>query len=224
MSDICAKYNQIKEHVEHIAKECNRDPDTITIIAVSKGHPFSEIQRAYEAGCRNFGENRIGEAEEKWSLIPSDVNRHFIGSLQKNKVRKVLGLNSLIHSVDSLELAEKFSVSSVENNKISSILLQANTSGEYSKHGLSPEQWEEVYEQALRLPGIKIEGWMTMAPLVEDQSIIHSCFAALRKLNEKLGPLPHLSMGMSHDYPIAIQEGATLLRIGTAIFGNSLSN
>jgi pyridoxal phosphate enzyme (YggS family) len=150
---------------------------------------------------------------------PPDIRWHFIGHLQKKMVPKVTCPFVLIHSVDSVELAEHIAELSQKANTTTSILLQANTSGEVSKQGLTPEIWKREFEKVARLPHLKIEGLMTMAPLIDDEKIIRSCFANLRKLRGELG-LKHLSMGMSQDFAIAIQEGATLLRIGTAIFKN----
>lgn len=208
-------YKEIKEKVTQIAQDSSRDPKEITLITVSKGHPWQETTPIYQAGCRDFGENRIPEALAKIKDAPKDTKWHFIGHLQKNKVSKAIGPFVLIHSVDSIELAEHISHHSQQAT--TSILLQVNTSGEQSKQGLTPKMWQKEFEKVARLPHLKIEGLMTMAPLTDDEKIIRTCFANLRKLKDELG-LKHLSMGMSHDYPIAIQEGATLLRIGTAIY------
>lgn len=210
-------YLSIQQEIEKIAQKCGRDPATIRLIAVSKGHPWEEVQPVYAAGCRHFGESRWQEAEEKMGNAPSDIHWHFIGTLQKNKVRKVIGKFVLIHSVDSFELAKKISECSLEKGIQSSILLEINVSKEITKHGLTPEQLLLQFDQFQNLPSINIEGLMTMAPLTEDAQIIRRCFSDLRNLRDQLGLL-HLSMGMSHDYPIAIEEGSTLLRIGTAIW------
>ena len=171
----------------------------------------------YESGCRNFAESRVDAALEKIQQLPTDINWHLIGTLQKNKVRKIIGKFKLIHSVDSPELAKKISDCSLEAGLKTSILLQANTSGEASKHGLNADEWLKRYQEVEGLQGVKVEGLMTMAPLVEDEKIVRNCFYALKKLGEKLKTY-HLSMGMSQDYPLAIAEGATLLRIGSALF------
>jgi len=189
-------------------------------VVVTKNHPLEDVLDLYEAGCRHFGENRVQEALSKVEGAPSDIQWHFIGTLQKNKVPKVLGSFSLIHSVDSPDLAEAISKRSQE---MTPVLLQVNTSGEATKHGLSPEQWLQTIEQVNCLPNLDIRGLMTMAPFTEDKAIIRSCFACLRKFRDQLESelgkeLPHLSMGMSHDYQVAIEEGATLLRIGSAVF------
>lgn len=222
---VAYNYHRVQEEIATAAQRCGRDPADILLVAVSKGHNWEQVQPAYEAGCRNFGENRLQEALPKISEAPQDVQWHFIGTLQKNKVVKVIHNFSLIHSVDNLELAQKISECSSELGKTTRILLEVNTSGEPTKHGLNTEQWSQVFDTVLALPGIRLEGLMTMAPLTDDEKRIGKCFADLRIFRERLAlragdkaSLQHLSMGMSHDYPLAIAEGATIVRIGTAIF------
>lgn len=198
-------------------------PPKVTLVAVSKGFSWENVKPAYDAGCRNFGENRIQEALPKIEEAPKDIQWHFIGPLQLNKVRKAIGRFVLIHSVDDPKLAKKISECSLEVNLVTSILLQVNTSGEESKQGLSPTEWREAFKEVKDLPGISIRGLMTIAPLTEDKERIRSCFADLRLFRDELVDdykisLPDLSMGMSHDYHLAIEEGATLLRIGSQIF------
>lgn len=219
-------YLEVKKNVVELAAKAGRNPDDITIVTVTKTHPLDELLPAYEAGSRDFGESRIQEALPKMESAPSDIRWHLIGSLQKNKVNKAVGRFVLIHSVDSPELAYKISEVSQKENLITPILLQVNTSHEATKHGLSPEEWRKYFERISTLPGIDLQGLMTMAPLTEDTRKIRQTFAALRLFKNELTeranrPIKHLSMGMSHDYPIAIEEGATLLRIGTSIFKNS---
>ncbi len=214
-------YRRLLAHIAEIARNSRRNPEEIKLVVVSKGHSWDAS--LYKAGCRDFGESRLQEALPKMGDAPADARWHLIGSLQKNKVKKAVDAFALIHSVDSLELAVKISECSQEAGEISSILLQVNTSGETSKHGLSEEEWNRHIEALRTLPALRIEGLMTLAPLVEDEVRIRSCFATLRKMRDRLQPLflPYfyqLSMGMSHDYPIAIEEGATLLRIGSAIY------
>lgn len=204
----------IKDNYKRILEEI---PKNVTLVAVTKGQPINALLELYEAGCRDFAENRLIEAFSKMDNAPSDINWHFIGSLQKNKVAKVINRFSLIHSVDSFDLALKISQCSEAEGVFTSILLQVNVSGESSKHGFSKEDLLKDFEKLKALPSLKIEGLMTMAPLTDDNQVIESTFRGLRELKEKLN-LNHLSMGMSHDYPIAILEGATHLRIGTALF------
>lgn len=213
-------YQRVLDEVGSAAERAGRASKEITLVAVSKGNADAAIRTVYDAGCRDFGENRIQEVLPKIQSSPQDIRWHFIGSLQANKVRKAINTFFLIHSVDSLGLAQKISDCSP---KPQPILLQVNTSGEQTKHGLDEAAWFAVFEQLLQLPGIEIKGLMTMAPFQTDEKQVRRCFSSLRIFKEKLSqflPLPHLSMGMSQDYHLAIQEGATILRIGSAIFKN----
>lgn len=222
-TDAKDRFLELEQRVRFLAESQGRDPADLTLVCVSKTHNWQEIEPVYQAGCRNFGENRVEEALEKMEHAPTTINWHFIGTLQKNKVNKILGKFSLIHSVDQYDLAKKISDASLQNQLTTQVLLQVNTSGETTKHGLSTDEWMPHIDNLFNLPGIRIQGLMTMAPLTDDKALIHKTFADLRLFKEKLElitqhSLPHLSMGMTNDYPIAIEEGATLLRIGSAIF------
>ncbi len=219
------RYLALCSEVQAHAERCGRSPSSIHVITVTKGYPVEQITPIYEAGCRDFGENRVEEAAEKQPHFPDDVRWHFIGTLQSKKVNKVIGKYTLIHSVDEFTLAEKISHASEREGITTHILLQANTSGEESKQGLPATGWKKCFKQVLALPHIQVEGLMTMAPYTDNKGVIRDCFASLRHLRDELQelhavPLPHLSMGMSHDYRLAIEEGATLLRIGSAICGS----
>jgi pyridoxal phosphate enzyme (YggS family) len=186
---------------------------------VTKGRPLEDIQELYAAGCRVFGESRLQEALPKIAAMPKDCFWHMIGTLQKNKVRKAVESFHVLESVDTPELAYKISTVSLELDKTTPILLQVNVSGEQSKHGLDLSGWLNAYEDIRSLKGIRIDGLMTMAPFVENSSLIQACFKQLYCLREQLpGIGPHLSMGMSHDYKEAISAGATILRIGSLLF------
>lgn len=215
-------YLKVRDEICKIAEGCGRDPAEITLVAVTKGHTWEEIHPIYEEGCCDFGESRLQEAQTKMPKAPADIQWHYIGPLQKNKVRKVIDSFHLIHSVDSVDLAQKISSCSEEAGIVMPIFLEANTSGESSKHGLTPKEWKENFNKIKNLPAIKIKGLMTMAPFVEDEETVRGCFSALRQLRDELQQkdpaIRELSMGMSHDYPFAIEEGATYLRIGTALF------
>ena len=217
-------YKKVCDQIHDKAIGCGRDPSEITLVAVTKNIPWDRIVPVYNAGCRDFGENRLQEAMSKQADSHEDVNWHFIGTLQKNKVRKVIERFVLIHSVDTPELAYKIAECSLERGITTKILLEVNTSGERSKHGLSSDEWRKAFEEVVAMKGISIEGLMTMASFVEDEKVIRQSFASLRLLRDelyaffKVPTFLHLSMGMSHDFPIAIEEGATLLRIGSAIF------
>lgn len=216
------------DKIRQAAARAKRPIESITLVAVTKHRNVGEITPLYQLGCRDFGESRVQEALPKIERMPSDVRWHFIGPLQKNKVIKVIGNFHLIHSVDSPELAEKIASISTQQQITTPVLLQVNTSGEETKQGLSPDDWRSCVEPFFNKPGLVIQGLMTMAPLTEDVSLIRATFANLRFLRDEWirkydVPLPHLSMGMSHDFEIAIEEGATLIRIGTALFVDKLS-
>lgn len=218
-------YQTVMANIQAKAVECGRSADEITVIAVSKNYPLATMQSAYQEGARDFGESRMQEALTKIPQMPQDCRWHLIGTLQSNKVTKAVGVFHLIHSVDTLELAQKISEASEERGVVTSILLQVNTSGEAAKHGLSQEEWRRALPEVNQLNFIKCEGLMTIAPLTEDQGKIRKCFRTLRELRNDWRSrmrdpesFRHLSMGMSYDYLTAIEEGATLVRIGTAIF------
>lgn len=218
-------YKHILEEIGKAALRVGRNPKDVKLICVTKNVAWQDIQPIYDLGQRNFGESRLQEAFEKQTAAPEDCLWHFIGTLQKNKVRKVIENFVLIHSIDSYELALKISHCSQELGLTTQVLLEANTSGESTKHGLTPNEWKEYFEKLLALPSISIKGLMTMASYTDDDNLIRNSFAALRELRDDLREiaggkidLSELSMGMSHDFKIAIEEGATLVRIGSAIF------
>lgn len=216
-------YDQVKDAIRLAAEKAGRDPGSIKLVAVTKTVPWEIVELVYEHGQRDFGEGRVVDALEKMEEAPEDCRWHLIGTLQSNKVRKAVGNFVLIHSVDTPLIASRISDVSKEMGVVSDVLLQVNTSGEESKHGLSPEEWLEHIPGVFALPNIKILGLMTMAPFVEDEKVVRECFGELRKFRDKLEKLtgqslPELSMGMSHDFDWAIAEGATIVRIGTSIF------
>lgn len=215
-------YLKVIKEVFDILKAIGREESRVKIVAVSKNQSIDAIQSIYDMGCRDFGESRVQELLVKEGLLPKDINWHMIGTLQKNKVAKVIEKCSLIHSVDSYELAEKIAVKA---HKKEAILLQVNTSFEDSKHGLYQEEWEEIIDQLLTISSIQIKGLMTIGPLHGGKEATRACFKRLREFQEKLqkkyqDPLlfSELSMGMSGDFQIALEEGATILRIGSLIF------
>lgn len=219
--DLGTRYRQLLEEIHTLAEECSRDPSQITLVVVSKQRTVEEIRNVYDAGCRDFGENRLPEALEKIEQLPKDIRWHFIGSLQRKKVPKLANRFALIHSVDSLALAEKLA----QVQYASPVLLEVNTSKETTKHGFTPRELQEAFS-TLKQTSLTIRGLMTMAPLSKDSAVLRRCFADLRELRDLIEKvhhcrLPDLSMGMTNDYRYAIQEGATLLRIGTALFARS---
>ena len=212
-------YYRLLEAISKAAAATGRTLKDITLVAVTKNHSVEEIMGLYEAGCRIFGEGKLQEALPKIEQLPKDCVWHMIGTLQKNKARKAVEKFAMIESVDTPELADKISAVSMELGKVTPVLLQVNVSDELAKHGLTPKAWKEAYARAHELPGIRIEGLMTMAPFIEDRPFIRRCFARLRKLRDELpGIGPELSMGMSHDFMEAVAEGSTMLRIGSLLF------
>jgi len=221
------QYLELEDEIQTF--RMNHAPYPITLIAVSKGVPVEKIKEVYTSGCRDFGESSLSEWAEKKDLLPSDIRWHFIGPLQTKKLPKLINAFALIHSVDSLEILKGIHERSQKAGVITPVLLEANTSGEETKKGLTPYEWEEVWNDCGQLTSVEIQGLMTMAPLTEDKTTIRTCFKALRDLRDRLiprafahTPLYHLSMGMSNDWKIALDEGATILRIGTAIFKEKL--
>lgn len=217
-------YQKLLDKMANAVDRSGRNMADIRLVAVSKNQPLESILEAYNAGCRFFGESKVQEAEDKIPFLPQDCEWHLIGSLQKNKVGKALKLFQVIHSVDSVSLAERLSKLS---DRPVPILLEVNVSGEESKHGMNPERWEESLEK-VQLPNLIIVGLMTMAPFTQNENILRSCFKKLRTLLERWKTrmehpeqFKELSMGMSNDYMIAIEEGATIVRIGTALFKKS---
>ena len=220
MSTIASRLLAIRSEIAAAATAAGRDPSTVRLCAVSKTFPASAVQEAMDAGQTIFGESRAQEALQKIPALPP-ASWHFIGHLQSNKVRKILPLVDLIHSVDSPALAADISRIAVELGLRRRILLQVNIAHDDAKFGFSPDSVSAALPSLLALPGIEIAGLMTI-PMLEGDPRPH--FAALRLLRDELAtasslPLPELSMGMSSDFPAAIAEGATLVRIGSAIFG-----
>lgn len=214
----------VLKNISSCASNYSRNPENIKLLAVSKTYPPESIMEAYKCGQRLFGENRVQELGNKAPVLPDDIEWHLIGHLQSNKVAKTVDLASYIHAVDSIELVQRIDRIAGEKNKHPKILLEINVSGEESKFGLRPEQVEECARIAAGCKNIDFVGLMTMAPFDADESELREVFSSLRQIKDKLElnlniKLPELSMGMSSDYAIAIAEGATIVRIGTSIFG-----
>lgn len=223
--NVLDRYRQVLEEIAEACMLGCRHPSTVRLLTVTKSHPWPDVSSLYDAGQRDFGENRLIEALEKKGMAPRDCQWHWIGTLQKNKVRKVICEFVLIHSVDSLGLARKISQLSVELNTVSHILLQANLSGEASKHGLTGEEWKACFEDLASLPNLSVDGLMTMGALTDDERSARRNFGNLRQLRDELRalsqgmlPLKELSMGMSRDFKWAIQEGATIVRVGSLLW------
>lgn len=223
-TDIAHNLEQVRSLVSEAAKKSGRSPEEIQLMAVSKTHNAEKVRVAFDAGQEIFGESRMQEARAKIPLLPSAVRWHFIGRLQKNKVRHALPLFELFHSIDSLSLAENMNRIAEEEGMHPRVLLEVNVAGEGSKIGFTPDLLRAEFVQINSLGRITVEGLMTIPPLADEAEKSRKYFGALRELRDDLVhefdiPLPHLSMGMSHDFAVAIEEGATLVRVGTAIFG-----
>lgn len=216
---------EIRHAIAEAAARVGRSADSVTLLAVSKTFPVSDIMQAYADGQRIFGENRLQEAMEKMPQMPQDCEWHLIGPLQRNKVRKALEQGFvLIQAVDSMKLAATISRIAGELGRTARILLEVNIDGEESKHGFTPAELEQEWDTLTGLPGLDIRGLMCIPAPVDDPQDARPAFAALRRLAEQLRergplPLPELSMGMSHDFEVAVEEGATIVRVGSAIFG-----
>ncbi len=215
---------------EKIAKACERagrKPEDVTLIAVSKTKPLSMLQEAYACGCRHFGENKVQELVEKYEAMPKDVCWHMIGHLQRNKVKYIVDKAVLIHSVDSLRLAEEISKEAGKKHVTANILIEVNAAQEDTKFGTTLAQAAALVEAAAKLPHITIRGLMTIAPYVENPEENRQYFVALRELSVDIKKknidnvtMDILSMGMTGDYQTAVEEGASFVRIGTAVFGS----
>ena len=216
----------VQSKIEAACRRSGRDPKEVTLIAVSKTKPISMIQEAIEAGKKEFGENKAQEMKEKEETLQKDLKWHFIGHLQTNKVKYVVGRAALIHSVDSLHLAEAIEKESAKQNLVSDILLEVNVAQEASKFGLKPEEVEPLIREIARFPHIHVCGLMTIAPYVENPEENRGIFCKLKKLSVDITTknidnidMSVLSMGMTGDYEVAVEEGATHVRVGTGIFG-----
>ena len=214
-STIAERLEMIRADIAQICERAARDPADVRLIAVSKTHSPETIREALAAGQLDFGENRVQEGLAKLDeLAGSDARIHLIGHLQRNKAR-FAGRFASVQSIDSLRLAEAVSR---QLDAPLDALLEVNVAGEASKHGFNPAELESAFAQISALPQLRVQGLMTIAPLAADAEQVRPVFRALRELRDALG-LPELSMGMSNDYPVAIEEGATIVRIGRALFG-----
>ncbi len=226
MSGLKENYDQILENVEKAKQRAGRGLDTVRIMAVTKTRGIDVVQSAYDVGFKLFGENRIQEAVEKFTDFHDDVELHIIGHLQSNKVKKAVGVSSCIQSVDRLKIASMINKFCTEFSKTIDVYLEYNTSGEESKSGFVNEHdFFDALEEILKMDNINIIGLMTIGPLGNDESEIRKSFSFLRSLRDQVNikfpeaGITDLSMGMSGDYEIAVEEGSTLIRVGTSLFG-----
>ncbi|WP_026574808.1 YggS family pyridoxal phosphate-dependent enzyme [Bacillus sp. UNC438CL73TsuS30] len=220
---VAAKLEHINEQIVGACRTVNRKPDEIKVIAVTKYVSTERAVEAVEAGILNLGENRDEGLLKKWEVLGDKPNWHFIGTLQTRKVKNIIDKVEYIHSLDRFSLAEEINKRAVKPVKC---LVQVNISEEESKHGLTPEEAIEFIKQLQPLENIRVEGLMTMAPFTDDENMLRNSFRGLRKLRDQImelqldyAPCTELSMGMSNDFAIAIEEGATMVRIGTALVG-----
>lgn len=225
MSDLSKRLAAVRLSIAAAAARSGRSPDDVELVAVSKAHPPEALQEAIAEGQCLFGESRIQEARAKIPLLPGRARWHFIGHLQKNKIRQALPLFERFHGIDSMEVACDLDRISAEAGARPRILLEVNVAGESTKFGFAPDALEGVFEELLGLERVFIDGLMCLPPPVRRPEEARKYFVALRTLRDRLQtrfatPLPELSMGMSEDFAVAIEEGATMVRVGSAIFGD----
>ncbi|HIS31749.1 MAG TPA: YggS family pyridoxal phosphate-dependent enzyme [Candidatus Limivivens intestinipullorum] len=226
MVNIKENLKEVEANIQAACQKSGRSRRDVTLIAVSKTKPVSMIREAIEEGIAEFGENKPQELREKCDTLPENLHWHMIGHLQRNKVKYVVGRACLIHSVDSFALAEEISKEAVKKGLEMPVLIEVNVAGEESKFGVSPEETEDLIRRIAPLPGIKVRGLMTIAPFVENAEDNRPVFQKLRKLAVDIKSknidnviMCDLSMGMTGDYQVAVEEGATMVRVGTGIFG-----
>ncbi len=219
-------YQEVEEEIEKACEKSGRSRSDVTLISVSKTKPVEMLQEAYDLGARDFGENKVQELVEKYKVLPDDIRWHMIGHLQRNKVKDVIDKVQLIHSVDSLRLAQTIEKEAEKKDLTVRILLEVNVAKEETKYGIMPEDTEELTEEIAKLPHLRIQGLMTIAPYVEDPEENRLIFRGLHKIAVDIAKknidnvnMNVLSMGMTNDYQVAIEEGATMIRVGTGIFG-----
>lgn len=218
---------EVKERIEQACIRSGRNPGEVTLIAVSKTKPVPMLEEAYAAGARDFGENKVQEILEKYPEMPEDARFHMIGHLQTNKVKQVVGKAVLIHSVDSLHLAEKIEQEAAKRDLTVDILLEVNVAREESKFGLMLEEVIPLLEEVKNLPHVRVRGLMTIAPNVENPEEnrkhfkkLYQLYVDIKSKNIDNGTMSVLSMGMTGDFEVAVEEGATMIRVGTGIFGS----
>ena len=220
------QWQEVEKRIQAACDRAGRKREEVTLIAVSKTKPVETLQEAYDLGVRIFGENKVQELTAKYEALPKDIHWHMIGHLQTNKVKYIIDKAELIHSVDSLKLAETIEKEAAKHDLIADILVEVNVAEEESKFGMKMEEVIPFVEKVSAFPHVRVRGLMTIAPFVEDPEENRSIFADLHKLYIDIKKKNHdndtvsvLSMGMTNDYEVAIEEGATMVRVGTGIFG-----
>lgn len=219
-------YENVQRQIAEACEKSGRDTKDVTLIAVSKTKPVSDIEELYQHGVRQFGENKVQELCEKYEVLPKDIKWHMIGHLQRNKVKYLIGKVELIHSVDSVRLAQTIEEEAAKKDTVMNILIEVNVANEESKFGLATEETVEMIREIAGFPHIAIKGLMTIAPFVEDEEENRIYFQKLRQLAVDIKAknidnvcMDFLSMGMTGDYRVAVEEGASFVRVGTGIFG-----
>jgi len=216
----------INEKIKKAALKVERNPEEIKLVAVTKTATIEQIEEAIKAGVKIIGENKVQEAKEKYQIITADIEWHLVGHLQTNKVKYAVEIFDCIHSVDSIKLAEEIDKRSLQFGKTTNVLVEVNVSGEETKYGIKPEEVVLFLKNISEFTGIRVRGLMTIAPIVEDKEEVRPYFRRLRELSKEIKSkniknvkMDYLSMGMSEDFEIAIEEGANMVRIGRGIFG-----
>jgi len=229
METIKNNLEKINEKIKKAALRANRNPEDIKLVAVTKTATIEQIKEAISVGVKIIGENKVQEAKEKYQVLSADIadtEWHLVGHLQTNKVKYAIEIFDLIHSVDSIKLADKIDKRSLQFGMMTNILVEVNVSGEETKYGIKPEEVEPFLKEISEFSGIKVRGLMTIAPIAEDKEEVRPYFRKLRELSEKIEnkniknvKMDYLSMGMTDDFEVAIEEGANMVRIGRGIFG-----
>lgn len=226
MSELSENIRVVRERIEKACARAGRSPEEVSLLAISKTMGAERVQEAIDAGLKLFGENRLQDAAPKIKALGGDITWHMVGHLQRNKVKKAVALFDMIQSVDSYELALEIDRRSSEMGKIMDVLVEVNTSAEETKFGCRPEDSVDLIERMSHLRGITVTGLMTIGTFTADEAVVRDCFVTLRELARKTQEagisgveMRHLSMGMTSDFEIAIEEGSNMVRIGTAIFG-----
>ena len=216
----------VEENIKKACEKVGRDVNEVTLIAVSKTKPYTAIEEALPTGVKDYGENKVQELCDKYEILPKDIKWHMIGHLQRNKVKYLVGKDTLIHSVDSIRLAEQIEKEYAKADEIANILIEVNMAQEESKFGITSEETEQLVREIAKFPHIRIKGLMTIAPYTDNPESNRVYFRNMKKLSVDIEnknidnvSMSVLSMGMTGDYQVAVEEGATLVRVGTGIFG-----
>lgn len=223
---IVENIEHVRENIEKACKKAGRSVDEVTLIAVSKTKPYTDIEEALKSGTLDYGENKVQEMCEKYEILPKNIRWHMIGHLQRNKVKYLVGKTELIHSVDSIRLAEQIEKEYAKKDETANILIEVNMAQEESKFGITSQETEELIRKISTFEHIRIKGLMTIAPYTDNPETNRAYFRQMKKLSVDIRDknidnvsMDVLSMGMTGDYQVAIEEGSTMVRVGTGIFG-----